>query len=124
MSWYSGCMKVLADNKELIPEFYLGDGMFMRNCNRVELGKDHREETVGDVGLPPWAKDVDEYIIKNREALECNHTSAHLHLWLDLLFGYAQSPTSDQASLSNNLFQPSTYSQNIDFASLSSKLER
>jgi hypothetical protein len=26
LSWYGGSLKVLADNKELIPEFYLGDG--------------------------------------------------------------------------------------------------
>jgi hypothetical protein len=29
LSWYNGCMKVLADNKELIPEFFLGDGLFL-----------------------------------------------------------------------------------------------
>ena len=26
LSWLGGCMKVLADNKEMIPEFYFGDG--------------------------------------------------------------------------------------------------
>lgn len=31
LSWYNGCLKVLADNKELTPEFYLGDGHFMAN---------------------------------------------------------------------------------------------
>lgn len=32
MSWHNG-LKVLADNKELIPEFYLGDGSFLKNLN-------------------------------------------------------------------------------------------
>ena len=45
-------MKVLADNKELIPEFFLGDGLFLNNINHVELGLNHLEEKVGDVSLP------------------------------------------------------------------------
>lgn len=49
LSWYNGCMKVLADNKELIPEFYLSDGLFLTNINRVELGLNHLEEKVNDV---------------------------------------------------------------------------
>ncbi len=52
LSWYNGCMKVLADNKELIPEFFLGDGLFLNNINHVELGLNHLEEKVGDVSLP------------------------------------------------------------------------
>ncbi len=88
LSWYNGCMKVLADNKEMIPEFYFGDGNFLKNLNNVELGLNHLDEKVGDVSLPPWAKTVEYYILKNREALECNHTSAHLHKWIDLVFGH------------------------------------
>jgi len=56
MSWYNG-LKVLADNKELIPEFYFGDGSFLKNINQVELGLNHLEEKVGDVTLPKWASD-------------------------------------------------------------------
>jgi len=48
-------MKVLADNKELIPEFYFGDGSFLVNLNHVELGLNHLEERVNDVTLPLWA---------------------------------------------------------------------
>ena len=89
MAWHNG-MRVLADNKELIPEFYLGDGMWMRNVNNVELGLDHREQKVGDVVLPAWAKSSQEFVIKMREALESNHVSANLHKWIDLVFGYLQ----------------------------------
>jgi Beige/BEACH domain len=59
-------MKVLADNKELIPEFFLGDGLFLSNLNNVELGLNHLEEKVGDVSLPPWAKNVEDFMMKNR----------------------------------------------------------
>jgi hypothetical protein len=45
-------MKVLADNKELIPEFYFGDGQFLMNFNQVELGSNHLEEPVNHVTLP------------------------------------------------------------------------
>ncbi len=81
-------MKVLADNKELIPEFYLGDGLFLSNSNYVELGLNHLEEKVNDVSLPPWANSISDFILKNREALESNHTSANMHKWIDLVFGY------------------------------------
>jgi hypothetical protein len=40
MSWHNG-LKVLADNKELTPEFYFGEGLFMKNINAVELGLNH-----------------------------------------------------------------------------------
>jgi hypothetical protein len=56
--------------------------------NNVELGLNHLEEKVGDVSLPPWAKNTEEFMMKNRQALECNHTSANLHKWIDLVFGY------------------------------------
>ncbi len=120
LSWYNGCMKVLADNKELIPEFYLSDGLFLTNVNRVELGLNHLEEKVNDVSLPPWASSVQDFILKNREALECNLTSAHLHHWIDLVFGSLQR--SENASVHNNLYQPQTYS--VDWSTVNSKLER
>jgi len=41
-----------------------------------------------DVVLPEWAKgDPHEFIRAHREALECDHVSAHLHEWIDLIFG-------------------------------------
>lgn len=54
MSWFNG-LKVLADNKELIPEFFFGEGHFLKNMNQSELGLNHLEEKVNDVTLPPWA---------------------------------------------------------------------
>jgi factor associated with neutral sphingomyelinase activation len=41
MSWQN-CTKVISDNKELIPEFYLGDGSFLRNVYQADLGENHK----------------------------------------------------------------------------------
>ena len=50
-------MKHLSDNKELIPEFYLGDGSFLINSYDADLGDNHLGQKGGDVSLPDWAQD-------------------------------------------------------------------
>lgn len=40
------------------------------------------------VKLPPWAYSPVDFIHKHRMALESEHVSAHLHEWIDLIFGY------------------------------------
>jgi hypothetical protein len=37
LSW-SNVIQLLSDNKELTPEFYFGDGSFLKNKSEVELG--------------------------------------------------------------------------------------
>ena len=49
--WYFG-LKVLSENKELTPEFYFGDGSFLQNLNKANLGLNNMEEKVEDVTLP------------------------------------------------------------------------
>ena len=45
---------------------------------------------LGDVVLPPWAHgSPDEFVRLQREALESDFVSEHLHEWVDLIFGYA-----------------------------------
>jgi hypothetical protein len=127
LSWLGGCLKVLADNKELIPEFYFGDGHFLTNLNSINLGLNHLDLPVSDVTLPPWIPPSDPsphhtFILKNREALESNHVSSHLHLWIDLIFGCNQR--GEPASRANNLFQPMTYEHNVDLTLIHSRLER
>ena len=46
---------------------------------------------LGDVLLPPWANgSADEFVRCMREALESDRVSAHLHEWVDLVFGHKQ----------------------------------
>jgi hypothetical protein len=74
----------------------------MKNKTGVELGTNHLGNKVDDVTLPSWASSHQDFILKNRYALESNHTSANLHKWIDLVFGYLQR--GERAQFSNNLF--------------------
>lgn len=101
ISWQN-VLQLLPDNKEVTPEFYFGDGSFLRNTHNLDLGFNHREERVHDVALPSWASSPQDFIMKNRFALESNFVSANLHKWIDLVFGYLQR--GDRAQFANNLF--------------------
>ncbi len=58
--------------------------------------------------LPPWAKgSPDEFVRLQREALECDHVSEHLHDWIDLIFGYKQRGRAAEAAA--NVFYYLTY---------------
>ena len=46
---WRNCLDVLSDNKELIPEFYIGDGSLLTNVYGADLGKNHLGEQGGDV---------------------------------------------------------------------------
>ena len=60
-----------------VPElFYLPE--VLTNENHTKLGT---------VNLPPWAKTPVDFVHKQRMALESEHVSAHLHEWIDLIFG-------------------------------------
>ena len=77
------------DVKELIPEFfYLPE--FLRNGNNFDLGALQSGKFISDVELPPWAKSAEEFVRINREALESEYVSSHLHHWIDLIFGCKQ----------------------------------
>lgn len=79
-----------ADFKELTPEFFAGDGRFLRNAQDLDLGKLQSGATVGDVALPPWCKSPRDFVRQMRTALESEHVSRNLHLWVDLIFGCSQ----------------------------------
>ena len=89
-SW-KNCMDILSDNKELIPEFYMGDGSFMINSTNADLGQDHMGEPVADVALPDWAASPQDFVLKMRMALESNSVSMALPKWIDLVFGHLQT---------------------------------
>lgn len=98
--------------KELTPEWFtLPD--FLRNTNNFDLGRsDEAESDLGDVDLPNWAASPEDFIRINREALESDYVSHHLHEWIDLIFGYKQRGSA--AVEANNLFYYLTYPGAID----------
>ncbi|XP_054655209.1 WD repeat- and FYVE domain-containing protein 4 isoform X2 [Dunckerocampus dactyliophorus] len=107
--WESASRDNMSDVRELIPEFfYLPD--FLLNANHIQLGCMADGTALGDVELPPWAKDdPQEFIRIQREALESDYVSSHLHLWIDLIFGYRQQGPAAVESV--NTFHPYFYAQ-------------
>ena len=111
-AWDSASRNNMADLRELIPEFfYLPD--FLSNRNKFDLGTKQNGETLDDVVLPPWAKgSPDEFIRCNRAALESDYVSAHLHEWIDLIFGHKQQGQAAVEAV--NVFHPLFYEGNVD----------
>lgn len=96
----------LSEVKELTPEWFTTPDMF-RNLNGFQLGQTQDGDMVDDVELPPWAGSPEEFVRINRAALESDFVSAHLHEWIDLIFGYKQrGPDSVEA---HNVFYYLTY---------------
>ncbi|KAL8607353.1 hypothetical protein ACOMHN_039503 [Nucella lapillus] len=121
-NWLSASKHNMADVKELIPEFfYLPD--FLLNINNFDLGCKQNGVQLDDVILPPWAKgDAREFIRIHRQALESDYVSAHLHEWIDLIFGYKQrGPTAVEA---HNVFHHLFYEGNVDIYSIQDPLKK
>ncbi|AMD22055.1 HGL285Cp [Eremothecium sinecaudum] len=121
-SWKSASSENTTDVRELIPEFfYLPD--FLTNVNDYEFGKLQSGEQVGDVILPPWAKnDPKIFISKNREALESPYVSENLHKWIDLIFGFKQK--GKEAIESVNVFNRLSYPGAVHLDSINDENER
>ena len=104
---WKGCLTNYTDLKELIPEFYdlgISPEDWLCNHQNLDFGSTQDLQRVDDVKLPPWASDEPRRFIEmNRAALESEHVSAHLHNWIDLIFGYKQQ--GEQAILSDNCTQ-------------------
>uniref|UniRef100_A0AAQ4QN44 Neurobeachin-like 1 n=1 Tax=Gasterosteus aculeatus aculeatus TaxID=481459 RepID=A0AAQ4QN44_GASAC len=102
------------DVKELIPEFFYFPE-FLENQNGFDLGRlQISKERVNDVILPKWAKSPEDFIYKHRKALESEYVSAHLHEWIDLIFGYKQRGPAAVEAL-NVFYYFDTVSSNIFF---------
>ena len=57
--------------------------------------------------LPPWAADAQDFVQRLAEALESPYVSAHLHCWIDLVFGRrSRGPKAERA---DNVFYYLTY---------------
>ncbi|XP_074168573.1 neurobeachin-like protein 2 isoform X4 [Rhinolophus sinicus] len=115
-------LESLADVKELIPEFfYFPD--FLENQNGFDLGcLQLTNEKVGDVVLPPWASSPEDFIQQHRQALESEYVSAHLHEWIDLIFGYKQRGPAAEEAL--NVFYYCTYEGAVDLDHVADERER
>ncbi|KAM4836011.1 neurobeachin-like protein 1 [Thomomys bottae] len=110
------------DVKELIPEFFYFPE-FLENQNQFNLGRlQVSKELVNDVILPKWAKSAEDFIRKHRKALESEHVSAHLHEWIDLIFGYKQRGPAAVEAL--NVFYYCTYEGAVDLDALTDEQER
>eukprot|EP00211_Chloroparvula_japonica_P012800 CAMPEP_0119143002 /NCGR_PEP_ID=MMETSP1310-20130426/33661_1 /TAXON_ID=464262 /ORGANISM="Genus nov. species nov., Strain RCC2339" /LENGTH=132 /DNA_ID=CAMNT_0007134591 /DNA_START=30 /DNA_END=425 /DNA_ORIENTATION=- len=122
-SWRSVTGTGSGDVKELIPEFFLGDAVdLLRNTTNLPLGRRQNGEAVDDVVLPPWASSPEDFIAKHVQALESEHVSRKLHLWIDLIFGHKQR--GEAALEANNLFHPLTYEGAVDIDQVSDPRER
>ncbi|CAD2220829.1 Beige/BEACH domain containing protein, putative [Angomonas deanei] len=101
------------DVKELIPAFYTKEFLpLFSNDLSFSLGvKDNGERVAQSLRLPKWAKTPEQFVEIHQSALESDFVSDHLHLWIDLVFGFKQDGT--EAVLSKNTFHPYCYMQNI-----------
>ncbi|XP_029462161.1 neurobeachin-like protein 1 isoform X2 [Rhinatrema bivittatum] len=110
------------DVKELIPEFFYFPE-FLENKNKFDLGRlQISKEVVNDVVLPKWAQSPEDFICKHRKALESDYVSAHLHEWIDLIFGYKQSGPAAEEAL--NVFYYCSYEGRVDLDSIADEKER
>uniref|UniRef100_A0A8C3D254 Neurobeachin like 1 n=1 Tax=Cairina moschata TaxID=8855 RepID=A0A8C3D254_CAIMO len=110
------------DVKELIPEFFYFPE-FLENQNGFNLGQlQISKEVVNDVVLPKWAHSPEDFICKHRKALESEYVSAHLHEWIDLIFGYKQRGPAAVEAL--NVFYYCTYEGAVDLDALTDEKER
>ncbi|XP_074856013.1 WD repeat- and FYVE domain-containing protein 4 [Carettochelys insculpta] len=119
-AWDSASRENMSDVRELIPEFfYLPE--FLINCNHFEFGSMQDGTVMGDVQLPPWADgDPYKFISLHRQALESDYVSAHLHHWIDLIFGNKQRGSAAVEAV--NTFHPYFYGDKMDLNSTSDPL--
>ncbi|CAI2171444.1 16368_t:CDS:10 [Funneliformis geosporum] len=98
-AWLSATRDNMSDVRELIPEFfYLPE--FLENTNKFDFGV---KQGTG-------------------EALESEYVSAHLHEWIDLIFGYKQlGPPAVEAI---NVFHHLSYEGAIDLDAITDPVER
>jgi hypothetical protein len=118
---FHGCTHSTTDVKELIPEFfYLPD--FLENKNGLDMGVTQHGQQVGCVELPPWARDAAEFVAINRRALESEHVSSLLHLWIDLIFGHKQR--GQAAVEATNVYYYLTYEGEVDLEAIDDEVLR
>ncbi|OMO78627.1 hypothetical protein CCACVL1_14249 [Corchorus capsularis] len=118
---WNGVLEDMSDVKELVPElFYLPE--MLTNENSIDFGTTQLGGKIDSVKLPPWAHNHVDFIHKHRMALESEHVSAHLHEWIDLIFGYKQR--GKEAISANNMFFYITYEGTVDIDKISDPVQQ
>ncbi|XP_021904492.1 BEACH domain-containing protein C2 [Carica papaya] len=118
---WNGILEDMSDVKELVPElFYLPE--MLTNENSVDFGTTQLGGKLDSVKLPPWAENPVDFVHKHRMALESEHVSAHLHEWIDLIFGYKQR--GREAIQANNVFFYITYEGAVDIDKISDPVQQ
>ncbi|CDW73591.1 protein fan [Stylonychia lemnae] len=105
--------------KELIPEFFMDNPDFLVNKQKLDFGVRSNGKRVDNAKLPSWAHSADDFLKKNRAALESDYVSNNIHLWIDLIFGCKQKSIDDF-----NVFHPLTYEGHVDFEKLQDPVQR
>ncbi|XP_068720916.1 lipopolysaccharide-responsive and beige-like anchor protein [Montipora capricornis] len=119
-SWQN-CQRDTSDVKELIPELFYLPEMFL-NSNNFTFGIDDDGVVIDDVELPKWASTPEEFVMLHRAALESKYVSAHLHEWIDLIFGFKQK--GPEAVKATNVFFHLTYEGSVDLDSIADPVMR
>ncbi|KAJ0053220.1 hypothetical protein Pint_00290 [Pistacia integerrima] len=118
---WNGVFEDMSDVKELVPElFYFPE--ILTNENSIDFGTTQLGERLDSVRLPPWAENPIDFIHKHRMALESEYVSAHLHEWVDLIFGYKQR--GKEAISSNNVFFYITYEGTVDIDKITDPVQQ
>ena len=118
-TWDLASRSPMGDVKELIPEFFCLPEMF-ENRNNFDFGERQDGSRVHGVRLPPWAKgSARKFVHIHRTVLESEYVSAHLHEWIDLIFGCKQ-----QSKEALNVFHPYTCEGGIDWDTIKDPVDR
>jgi len=89
------------------------------NKLKLDLGSRTNGKRVEDVKLPNWALSADDFLKKNRQALESEYVDMNLHKWLDLIFGCYQNSLDHY-----NVFHPMTYEGSVNLDKIKDPIER
>ncbi|KAK9824084.1 hypothetical protein WJX72_007613 [[Myrmecia] bisecta] len=119
---WRACLEASSDVKELTPEFFYQPD-FLLNANAFNLGSRQDGVALNDVLLPAWANgSPDEFVRIQREALESDYVSEHLHEWVDLVFGFRQRGRAAEEAV--NVFYYLTYEDAVDLDALDDPMQR
>ena len=59
---FTSVLNAPTDVKELIPEFFAGDGAFLKNDRNIPLGSTQSGRRLHDVRLPPWCASPADFV--------------------------------------------------------------